>query len=97
MATAKTGRRTHTTGPQAKATPPSKFTEAQCEELRPFIVRAALAAVRQSEAADLWNTVALGDRTASESLSGVVATHAETCAAGKALGDAMRQIERVTK
>jgi hypothetical protein len=80
-----------------KATPPDTLTAAQVAELQPLVARAAMAAVRQSEAADLWNTVALGDRTASDSLSGVVATHAETCAAGKVLADALARLGRVTK
>jgi len=69
-----------------------RFTEAERAILEPLIVRAAVAAVRQSKAEARWEK-APGDHSRLTQI-GAAAEDAqrETCAAGKALARALRKI-----
>jgi hypothetical protein len=150
MATAKTGRRIHTTGPQTKATaervthapasppgepieigamacgatydslvksnerwsanpadvtcpgckkkatPPDTLTAAQVAVLQPLVARAAIAAVRQSKAESRWDKASCGHPRIVQIGAKAEDAQRETCAAGKALADAMKRLGRVT-
>jgi hypothetical protein len=101
MATAKTGRRIHTTGPRAKATPPDTLTEAQVAELQPLVARAAIACARCGEACEKFAAFVKAGKSNARRLYTLddvaEAAREEAMAAGKALADALARLGRVAK